>query len=113
MKPQRIAVLGAGGFLGSHLVPGLLERFDCEIDAVDVDFTKLEQTDARVERITARVEEPGLVEAMMMRASRASGFWVGCTFLPSSPFRRSWPLQIGNSQTERICTSSWEAFSAS
>lgn len=67
MKPQRIAVLGAGGFLGSHLVPGLLERFDCEIDAVDVDFTKLEHTDARVERITARVEEPGLVEALTSR----------------------------------------------
>ena len=41
------------------------------------------------------------------------GFWVGWTFLPSSPFRRSLPEQIGNSQSERICTSSLDAFSAS
>jgi len=58
----RVAVLGAGGFIGSHLVPALLERFDCEIDAVDVDLTKLECTDARVRRLQARVETPGLVE---------------------------------------------------
>ena len=69
MKAERIAVLGAGGFLGSHLVPGLLERFDCQIDAVDVDFSKLEQRDTRVQRITARVEEPGLVDAITGRCS--------------------------------------------
>lgn len=62
MKPDRIAVLGAGGFLGSHLVPGLLERFGCAIDAVDIDFDKLECSDRRVRRITARVEEPAVVE---------------------------------------------------
>jgi UDP-apiose/xylose synthase len=62
MSRARIAVLGAGGFIGSHLVPGLLERFDCEIDAVDVDLKKLECRSARVTRVQARVEEPGLVE---------------------------------------------------
>ena len=41
MMPRRITVLGAGGFVGSHLVPALLARFDCAIDAVDVDFGKL------------------------------------------------------------------------
>ncbi len=45
---------------------------------------------------------PGLVEAIRMRASSASGFCVGCTFLPSSPFSRSEPEQMGNSQSERI-----------
>ena len=39
--PSRIAVLGAGGFLGSHLVPALSSRLDCEIDAIDVTFRKL------------------------------------------------------------------------
>lgn len=67
MSPTRIAVLGAGGFIGSHLVPGLLERFDCRIDAVDVDLHKLECTDARVRRIEARVEDPGLVEQVTSR----------------------------------------------
>jgi UDP-apiose/xylose synthase len=62
MKPGRITVLGAGGFLGSHLVPGLLERFGCPIDAVDIDLEKLECTDRRVRRITARVEDPSLVD---------------------------------------------------
>jgi UDP-apiose/xylose synthase len=60
-------VLGAGGFLGSHLVPALLERFSCSIDAVDVNLTKLELRDARVQRIEARVEAPGLVEAVTER----------------------------------------------
>lgn len=69
MKPERIAVLGAGGFIGSHLVPALLERFDCAIDAVDVDFEKLSGTDARVRRIRARVEEPGLAEEITSRSS--------------------------------------------
>ena len=67
MLPKRIAVLGAGGFIGSHLVPALARRWPCEIDAVDIDFRKLEWSDARVHRITARVEEPGVVEAVTAR----------------------------------------------
>jgi UDP-apiose/xylose synthase len=67
MSPGRIAVLGAGGFIGSHLVPGLLERFDCQIDAVDVDLHKLECTDARVRRIEARVEDAALVDQVTSR----------------------------------------------
>lgn len=68
MRPERIAVLGAGGFIGSHLVPALLERFDCEIDAVDTTFEKLECRDPRVRRISARIEEPGVVEEVTSRA---------------------------------------------
>jgi len=67
MNQTRIAVLGAGGFIGSHLVPGLLERFDCQIDAVDVDLTKLECTDPLVRRIEARVEDPRLIEEITSR----------------------------------------------
>ena len=47
------------------------------------------------------------------RASSASGFWVGCSFLPSVPFSRSSPVQSGKLQSERICTSSLPALSAS
>ncbi|HKO54214.1 MAG TPA: NAD-dependent epimerase/dehydratase family protein [Polyangiaceae bacterium] len=67
MSTERVAVLGAGGFIGSHLVPGLLERFDCQIDAVDVDLHKLECTDARIRRIEGRVEDPKLVEELTSR----------------------------------------------
>src|SRR3954470_20759604 len=67
MNEQRVAVLGAGGFIGSHLVPGLLARFDCAIDAVDVDLTKLACRDPRVQRIEARGEEPALVEEVTSR----------------------------------------------
>ena len=52
---MRIAVLGAGGFLGSHLVAALLRRPGGEIDAVDVGFQKLETRDPRVRRICMRV----------------------------------------------------------
>ena len=68
MNLQRIAVLGAGGFIGSHLVPALVERFGCEVDAVDIDLEKLECRDPRVHRILARVEDPGLVEEVTGRS---------------------------------------------
>lgn len=61
-------MLGAGGFLGSHIVPGLRARFDCSIDAVDVDLTKLEHRDEHVRRIHGRVEDPALVGELLSRA---------------------------------------------
>jgi UDP-apiose/xylose synthase len=64
---ERIAVLGAGGFLGSHLVPALLARRDCAIDAVDVRFDKLAPAGDRVRRIEARVETPGLLDEITAR----------------------------------------------
>ena len=56
---------------------------------------------------------PGLEEDRMIRASSASGFWVGWALQPSSSFKRSEPEQIGNNQSERIWTSSLAAFIAS
>jgi len=67
MTIRRIAVLGAGGFLGSHLVPALLARFGATIDAVDVDFRKLDRSDPRVVATRARVEEPALVRDIVGR----------------------------------------------
>jgi len=67
VNPERIAVLGAGGFIGSHLVPALIERFGCQVDAVDVDFEKLEHRDPRLHRIQARIEDPGIVEQVTSR----------------------------------------------
>ena len=65
MKGQRIAVLGAGGFLGSHLVPALLARTTATIDAVDVTFAKLAPTPGdRVRRLQARLDRPGLLDEL-------------------------------------------------
>jgi UDP-apiose/xylose synthase len=68
MIPRRITVLGAGGFVGSHLVPALLARFECEVDAVDVDFGKLTIEHPRLRRIEARIETPGLVPDLVARS---------------------------------------------
>jgi UDP-apiose/xylose synthase len=65
-RVPRIAVLGAGGFLGSHLVPALRAGRECEIDAVDVDLTKLAPADG-VRRIQARLDRPGLIEELVDR----------------------------------------------
>ena len=67
MKLDRVAVLGAGGFIGSHLVPALIERFGCEVDAVDIDFEKLECEDPRVRRIQARVEDAAVIREVTSR----------------------------------------------
>jgi UDP-apiose/xylose synthase len=65
---MRIAVLGAGGFLGSHLVPALLSRTGAVIDAVDVTFAKLAPTPAdRVRRLQARLDRPGLLDELTDR----------------------------------------------
>lgn len=66
--PGRVAVLGAGGFLGSHLVPALWARFGRPIDAVDVTFDKLPpMPEGSVTRIRARVETPGLLDELTAR----------------------------------------------
>jgi hypothetical protein len=56
---------------------------------------------------------PGLVVARMMRWRSDSGFCVGWALAPSSPLSRSWPVQMGSTQSDRICTPSLSAFSAS
>ncbi len=67
-RPTRIAVLGAGGFIGSHLVPVLAARPGVSVEAVDVNFDKLAAGEARVTRIEARVGDPGLLERITERA---------------------------------------------
>lgn len=69
MNPRRIAVLGAGGFIGSHLAPALAARFGCEIDAVDLNLDKLVAEDPRLHRRQARIEEPGVAEEITGRSS--------------------------------------------
>jgi UDP-apiose/xylose synthase len=68
-RAEHIAVLGAGGFIGSHLVPALLARRDCTIDAVDLSFDKLAPSPGdRVRRIQASIDAPGLLDQLTARA---------------------------------------------
>ncbi|HEY2902082.1 MAG TPA: NAD-dependent epimerase/dehydratase family protein [Polyangia bacterium] len=67
MPAQRIAVLGAGGFLGSHIVPALRASLGCEIEAVDINLGKLADDDAGVHRVAARLDAPGLIDAVTAR----------------------------------------------
>jgi Nucleoside-diphosphate-sugar epimerases len=67
-RPPRIAVLGAGGFIGSHLVPALALRSGARIVAVDVVFDKLQPGLPGVERVQASIRDPGLLDAITARA---------------------------------------------
>jgi UDP-apiose/xylose synthase len=87
---QRIAVLGAGGFIGSHLVPALLARFGCAIDAVDIDLRKLETSDPRICRIEARIEDPALIDQLTRRAELV----VSLTALCNPALYSSVPLAV-------------------
>ncbi|MDY5030162.1 NAD-dependent epimerase/dehydratase family protein [Hallerella succinigenes] len=61
-----IALVGAGGFVGSHLLRALLERTPWKILAVDLDFHRLQnlrsQKDSRVEFLLADIAEPQIIQ---------------------------------------------------
>jgi UDP-apiose/xylose synthase len=61
-------VLGAGGFLGSHLVPRLAGHHGATVDAVDVNFDKLATGLPRVSRVQASITDPGLLDEITARA---------------------------------------------
>jgi UDP-apiose/xylose synthase len=63
-----IAVLGAGGFVGSHLVPALALRPGARIVAVDVVFDKLPPDRPGVERVQSSIRDAGLLDAITARA---------------------------------------------
>ena len=65
---ERIAVLGAGGFVGSHLVPALAARAGVTVDAVDVNLDKLAPGLDNVRRIRASIDEPGLLDEIATTA---------------------------------------------
>jgi UDP-apiose/xylose synthase len=92
----RIAVLGAGGFVGSHLVPRLAARPGVEIDAVDVNLDKLDEAGAgvaalsRVRRVRASIGEPGLLDELTARADVV----VSLTALCNPSLYNTRPLEV-------------------
>jgi UDP-apiose/xylose synthase len=91
VKPEHIAVLGAGGFIGSHLVPALLaQRDDVELTAVDLTFRKLTVRDPRVRLVTAPVDRPGLLDEVTARCSTV----VSLTALCNPSLYNTRPLDV-------------------
>jgi UDP-apiose/xylose synthase len=90
-RTEHIAVLGAGGFIGSHLVPALLARRNCTIDAVDVSLDKLAALPGdRVRRIRANIDTPGLLDQITARADVV----VSLTALCNPSLYNTQPLQV-------------------
>lgn len=89
-RPRRIAVLGAGGFVGSHLVPRLAARPDADIVAVDRTLDKLERDLPGVRRIEADIAEPGLLEEVTARADVV----VSLTALCNPALYNTRPLEV-------------------
>jgi UDP-apiose/xylose synthase len=89
-RPRRIAVLGAGGFVGSHLVPRLAAQEGAEIVAVDRNLDKLERDLAGVRRIEADIAEPGLLDEVTAHAEAV----VSLTALCNPALYNTRPLDV-------------------
>ena len=88
-----IAVLGAGGFIGSHLVPALARRPGVSVLAIDVNLDKLAVSPpgaGRIERIQASIGDAGLIEDVTARA----GVVVSLTALCNPSLYNTQPLAV-------------------
>jgi UDP-apiose/xylose synthase len=89
-RSPRIAVLGAGGFIGSHLVPALAARSYLPIEAVDINFDKLAPCPAHVKLVKASIREPGLLDEI----TRRNDVVVSLTALCNPALYNTRPLEV-------------------
>ena len=91
-RPRRIAVLGAGGFIGSHLVPALAQRRQTSILAIDLNLDKLAVSGSasNVERRIAHLGEPGLIE----QVTEESDVVISLTALCNPALYNTRPLDV-------------------
>lgn len=87
---ERIAVLGAGGFIGSHLVAALLDRTEASVVAVDVTFDKLEARGERLSLVRASIDRPGLLDEITSLCDVV----VSLTALCNPSFYNTLPLAV-------------------
>lgn len=88
-RPRRIVVLGAGGFIGSHLVPRLADGV-ARIRAVDVDLSKLAPGLPGVDYQQARVGEARLYEEL----TEGADVVVSLTALCNPALYNTRPLEV-------------------
>jgi len=96
-RPRRIAVLGAGGFIGSHLVPALAARAATSVIALDRTFEKLAGEGlarlgpgSRVERVQAGIEDQRVLEDVV----GASDVVISLTALCNPALYNTQPLAV-------------------
>lgn len=87
---KSVCILGGGGYLGSHLIQGLLEETDFKVRAVDKTFEKLSVSSPRLERIQASIQEPGLLETV----TAASEILVSTTALCTPALYNKRPVEV-------------------
>jgi UDP-apiose/xylose synthase len=94
-KPRRIAILGAGGFVGSHLVPHLAARAEAEralteILAVDRNLDKLADGLPGVRRLESDIGQPGLLDEI----TRGADVVVSLTAICNPALYNTRPLDV-------------------
>ena len=89
-RPPCIAILGAGGFVGSHLVAALAARSHASIEAIDVNFDKLAPQPGRIKRIQASIREPGLLDEI----TRGNDIVISLTALCNPALYNTRPLDV-------------------
>lgn len=87
---KSVCILGGGGYLGSHLISGLLEETEYKIRAVDKTFDKLTIASPRLERVQASIREPGLLDSV----TAASDIVISTTALCTPALYNKRPVEV-------------------
>ena len=87
---KSLCILGGGGYLGSHLIKGLLEETEYKVRAVDRTFEKLTIASPRLERVQASIQDPGLLDSV----TAASEVVISTTALCTPALYNKRPVEV-------------------